>query len=422
MSKPLVFISHSAKETLTKEVLAKVVAQLKPDFEVLLDQDRLEANDPWRKELDIWMSLCNVAIILFSEAALKSDWVLKETTILRWRRALDERFIIVPVLFPPVAHKTLDENEKFAPLALNEIQMLTAETADTIVERIVERLAPLKGTGNKKTALQQLESLIASKLSELETRNPQALQDAATELNLPLGWRSDKKYSEDLARSLLSADFALVAAAILVLAPHFNDPGTALQIIDWLSPFWVDVHAVARLPELIKSPQKKRAICVNGIYFHFTPKSYLSRARADIYPWVSATVIAPRGYEENPQLQAQMIEAEIARQVLPLLGLDEGGEDLFSEDADRETAAKELTEPLFIVVPKELKDEVLEGLRDKFFRFSFFLLREDKALEPTKLKLQCIELLEPKLDPATEASVARLYFDTRGKVNSLKTR
>ena len=423
MPKPLVFISHSAKDALAKEVLDKVHSRLQPDFEVLLDQYRLEANDPWRNELDIWMGLCHVGVILFSKDALESDWVLKEATILRWRRARDESFVVVPVLFPPVEHKDLDENKKFAPLALNEIQMLTAETADDVVERIVKRLELLKHLGDAKTPLLELENLIASRLSELELRRPEALREAAAKLGQQLPWRSDNKYSEQLARALLSADPSQVAEAVLVMAPHFTSLEAAIDIIDRLTPFWVNPQAVARLPEMIKLPQKERAVCVNGVVFQFTPKSYLSRAQASIYPWISARVILPKGYEEQPKLQVQLIEEEIGKQILPQLGFDDDSEgDIFAGIADSLLAGKEKKEPLFIIVPEELDEKVLDVLRNKFSRFTFFLLKGNKALDQKKLKLKCIELLEPKLDPETEDRAFKLYFDTKGKVKSLRVR
>jgi len=56
MPKPLVFISHSAKDDLARSVLDKLRAAMDPDFEVLLDQLRLQPGDRWRQELDICFS------------------------------------------------------------------------------------------------------------------------------------------------------------------------------------------------------------------------------------------------------------------------------------------------------------------------------------------------------------------------------
>src|SRR5258706_16456502 len=420
MPKPLIFISHSAKaDPLAKKVLNKLCVALNSDFEVLLDQFRLEANDPWRKELDTWMSLCHAAVILFSEAALKSNWVIQEATILRWRRARDVDFVLIPVLFPPLTAKDLEKNERFAPLALNEIQMLSSETADNLVAKIFKRLGPLKDYGDKKTPLHELEDLIASRLFELESKSPEILRDAAAKLGLQLPWRSDSKYSRQLARALLSADFSHVTERVLLMAPYFSR-GAAIDIIDRLSTFWVDAQAVARVPEISSLPQKQRAICVNGSHIQFTPKSYLSRAKLGVYPWISAKVNPPNGYEEQPQKQLQMLENEIAKQILPLLGLDDE-DSIFSTTADLLLASREAKEPLFIIVPEKLDEKLLAELRQRFCRFTFFLLKSDPALDKEKLKLNFIELLEPRLNPQTEEKAFNLYSETKGKVNSLGT-
>ncbi|HEV7681695.1 MAG TPA: toll/interleukin-1 receptor domain-containing protein [Pyrinomonadaceae bacterium] len=419
MPKPLVFISHSAKEPLAKEVLEQLRVKLEPDFEVLLDKYRLEANDPWRRELVTWMSLCHVAVILFSKRALKAPWVLQEATILKWRRVSDKNFVVIPVLIPPVKPKNL-ENKMFAPLALNEIQMLTGDKASDIVDRILKRLEPLKEQGEVRAGLQWLEEKIISNLSGLETINPQALVQAAAKLGLTMPWKSDSGYSKQLARALLSAEFSQVAEAILVLTPHLQDYGKGVEILDRLSPFWVDPQAAARLPEMSALPQQQRAVCVNGANHDFTPRCYLSRARADIYPWLTATITRPDGLEEGDQ-QMKSIEEEVVRQFAKPFDLGEVAvEDFFTGQADKFVEAIEETDPLFIIIPRGVDEDLVERLRKRFVRFTFFMLNDDQTLDAAKLKLRNIELLEPKLDPSVEASNAKTYYLTRIKLNSLK--
>jgi len=417
MAKPLVFISHSAKDDLARSVLDKLQAALNPDFEVLLDKLRLQPNDYWARELDIWMSLCHAAVIIFSDDALKSDWVLQEATILRWRRASDPNFVLIPVLLPTVRAKSLKENEKFAPLSLNEIQMAAADTADDAVNKILSALAGVKSSGDKKTPLHELEDLIASRLYELESRNSEALREAALILGVQVPWQSNNKYSQQVARALLSADFSAVAKAVVLMAPHMSRKA-AFDLIDRLSPFWVDAQAVAPVPEIIQSPQKQRAICVNGSFLQFTPKSYLGRAQLSMNPWVSVKVNLPKGYEEQPDLQIKLLEKEIQKQILQqLLLADDDEQDLISSGADFLLANREKKEPLFIIVPGELDEQVFDALREKFFRFTFFVLKKAELLDPAKLELSCIRLLEPKLDPQNEEKAFELYSNTRYQIN-----
>jgi len=421
MPKPLVFISHSAKDGLAKSVLEKLRTALNPDFEVLLDQDKLEPNDVWARELAIWMGLCNAAVIIFSKDALKSAWVLKEATILRWRRDSDPDFVIVPILLPGVDAKKLKKEKRFEPLSLNEIQMAVADTADAAVDKVLKRLAPMKNLGEKKTPLHKLEDTIATRLYELEDKSPNVLREAAAILGVQILWQSNNRYSQQLARALLIADFSKVSEAVLAIAEYLSEEA-AIYIIERLAPFWVNAQAVARLHELVQAPNNQRAICVNGKLGPFTPKQYLSRARISLPAWISASISPQNGNEENPQLQMQSIEREIRQQVLPLLGYeDEYNQGLFSSEAEFLLTDDEATEPLFIIVPKNLDEQVLDALRKKFSRFTFFLIKEDESLDPPKLKLKLIELLEPKLDPKTEEEAFRRYSRARGEIRRLHT-
>jgi hypothetical protein len=229
--------------------------------------------------------------------------------------------------------------------------------------------------------------------------------------------QSNNKYSQQVARALLSADFSAVAKAVVLMAPHMSRKA-AFDLIDRLSPFWVDAQAVAPVPEIIQSPQKQRAICVNGSFLQFTPKSYLGRAQLSMDPWVSVRVNLPKGYEEQPDLQVKMLEKEIQKQILQqLLLADDDEQDLISSGADFLLANREKKEPLFIIVPGELDEQVFDALREKFFRFTFFVLKKGELLDPAKLELSCIRLLEPKLDPQNEEKAFELYSTTRYQIN-----
>ena len=47
--------------------------------------------------------------------------VLKEATVLAWRRSLDKDFVLIPILLPPIKRSDLEKGS-FRPLVLNEIQ------------------------------------------------------------------------------------------------------------------------------------------------------------------------------------------------------------------------------------------------------------------------------------------------------------
>lgn len=142
--KPQIFISHSAKDAEAKAVLDALDDRLRAvGFEVLLDKERLQPGAMWRDDLHRWMDVCRAAVILLSNDALTSAWVMQEATILAGRRSRDQQFVVLPVLLSRVQRSDFAQGP-FASLAINQIQAAHEDTPAAIAEQVVQRLAPLK--------------------------------------------------------------------------------------------------------------------------------------------------------------------------------------------------------------------------------------------------------------------------------------
>lgn len=141
MAGPSVFISHSIKDpgdepaeadartawTRAKSLLAlrtRLHAKLAAaGFDPWLDQRKLDPPAEWRDGLHFALARADGAVLLLDENAVqKSDWVLKEATILTWMRAVGIPVVIVPVLVG-VGSKALAARG-FGPVKLSEIQAL----------------------------------------------------------------------------------------------------------------------------------------------------------------------------------------------------------------------------------------------------------------------------------------------------------
>ncbi len=416
MPRPLIFISHSAKDDDARDVLEQIEAKLRGAFDVFVDRKRLEAGMYWRRELDTWMGLCRGAVILFSRDALTSSWVRKEATILCARRAWDASFVLVPVRLPTVKRADLD-HEDFSPLALNEIQMVTEKTTKAIVKKVAERFAPL-AAGDERTPLRELERVIASMLVEVENKSPEVLVEAAGKLGASLTARlPGQSYNAQLARELINAEPQSMLEAFEVLNPYFADWGTAVRLFELLVPFWVDSAAVAQIPPMIKRSPKQRAVSVNGSLSPFTQKAYIRRARCGPVDWLYVQTTGARGFEENLDAQLKKIEEEIRTQIKAKLDIsDDYDEDTVQLAIDSQINTLEKIEPLFVIVPRGLSEEVLTGLRDKFPAFTFFLLSGDGVPDAAQLKLKHIKSLCPPLTPGQEQAAFNSYHNTLGKV------
>lgn len=95
------FISHSSRDEGAKSFLKEVcqgLADSNKGFNVLVDQEGIPFGADWERYLNEWLAECDAAVILFSADSIQSWWVLKEATIVTWRRELNEQFTVVPVL------------------------------------------------------------------------------------------------------------------------------------------------------------------------------------------------------------------------------------------------------------------------------------------------------------------------------------
>ncbi len=270
-----VFISHSAKETDEREALDLLVARLEAEsgIDVLVDYKRLQAGDEWRQEIHTWMALCQAAIVLFSPTALKSQWVLKEATILTWRRALDPAFIFVPVLLN-ASHQDLDAVEQYSPLAIDEIQFAkTSQALDAVIDRLRDVIGK-----DPITPMDLWVSRLSTRLQVIHERNPGALQQAAEEADVEFPWVGSLTPAQVLARKLLAANIGQLRQAIRTLVEVTGNDDGIDEIIEILIPTWVNPIAVANVP---------------GIAGRGEPPRMLSVSASD--PWVAINCVVRAG-------------------------------------------------------------------------------------------------------------------------------
>ncbi len=148
-----VFISHSAhkvEEPATLTFLDALVARLQAEsFEPLTDQRDLKAGDDWVQRLYAWMGLCDAAVVLLSPRAVtreNSTWVPREVNLLLWRKALDPRFVVIPVLIGGLTKAGLKNNPFLADARLSEIQFAPKLAEAAQIDEIVAVLKAKLGS------------------------------------------------------------------------------------------------------------------------------------------------------------------------------------------------------------------------------------------------------------------------------------
>jgi hypothetical protein len=281
--KPQVFISHTDGEDPDAQAFRALLSRGLADagFDPVLDQERNELGDLWRRQLLVWMLGCHAGLILLTKKAIEgtgTPWMQFETTVLVMLRTRSEiaddgapAFPIIPVLVPPVRPEDI-QGSWLGPLALDEIQSGRASAA--LVKRVVASLAK---RGLKESLadspLQALQSVVRPWLRKVD-------RDVVLATGKALGadtttWTLDDA-PDRLVRELLKADLDGVGKAMTTLAPQL--PDHAQQLLDILAAAWVDPEAAAKLPPIARST--RRVAGINAKWTKFTGDSYVRRAWA----------------------------------------------------------------------------------------------------------------------------------------------
>lgn len=283
-----VFISHaSADRAQTKELLAALRAaapadELSPrvDFELLADYESLRLGEEWPRQLNEWMARSHAGVILLTEAAVRSAWVLKEATILTWRKSVDPGFVLIPLRAPEVTDELL-RKEKFDPLMLPLLQSWSERDMGNIAATIREQL---RACDTRSTPFDRLIGRLADILVGV---GENTLRDVAVRLHAPTphwqpGADPRRHMAEAMARSLLCQDLGGYTEGglnrLLGELAITTDKETLRRLLAFLAPHWVDCHAAGQLAA-VATATARRAAALNGEFLvDYTAKMYAMRA------------------------------------------------------------------------------------------------------------------------------------------------
>lgn len=248
-------------------------------IEVLVDIDGLIPGDDWNHNLNLWLAECHLAIILFSERAIKkSYWVAKEASILSWRAELEENFKLIPVLLDGVKAEDL-ANDFLGVLKIDSNQCIRdAQTVEVIFAGIVKILGEPDDLASDypQTPLELLQGGIAELLNDKTTEGSlrKALESIGCAMPIPIP--TDKKaYANLLARAFLQTLPASVgscssafkkALSQLIPAPFYD---RARELFKYIRPLWVEP---ADASPLRLAKQLRYPVALNGLLISWPDK------------------------------------------------------------------------------------------------------------------------------------------------------
>lgn len=445
-----IFISHGLDKKVGSDMrfLDRLQAALETApaggvaHQVLLDRSQLEAGDDWQDVLHELLAECDAAVLLLSPRALARPWVLKESTVLAYRKALDTRFPLFPVLLGGVQPADLGMGS-FSPLCLQAVQGLQPGAADPLVQPAIDSAAAravakalharlarwLQDVRTApRTPLDALEAALKTRIRR--AADLQALEQLCERLTgRPLRWRPT-------AQAAAAAEPARLIAATLVsglaLAPGAAPPNPlasliddlfqqcgldrddAQVVLDLLAPLWTRPDAAATLADVAgrnRQPVAAGAPPAPGqsvvLQCEMAPFSADQHVRRVLLPTTRHTVVRTLagGHSDNrlDELKAQ-VRAEYLRLAQrpgqPAAQLAPARIDARLASIDNQLA---FAETVFFVIPAPVPDaQLLADLQAAFPRQTFIL----HCAGPLPSPLPPRVLALPPVDPDHELAMA----------------
>lgn len=397
------FVSHSSHSDASKTRLRTVCQRLgNAGFSVLVDYEEIEAGDAWRDRIHVSLAECQAALILFDEEALSSPWVLKEATILSWRRALEkDGFRLFPVCLGSVAKGDL-ETKQFAPLLLNEVQHVINADADSIVAAV------LNGVNASSDSLSLMELLVDDIAKQLELLNlsDSTLENVARQqdpnIRFTQGESRRAKFAELLARRLFrTGPLCLSAAVDLLNALGSASTRSVIEKIAYLiAPLWVEPDAAALVERACARAGDFQDLAFYSAklrtFTQFAAEDYVRRAylRSAVYTLLSVEEVSA-GDDMNHVMERIR---DYVREQSEAHKYDE-------DDEIDEYINESLTDdPAFVLLPLVLDETTLGQLREKYPRLTFLMYTSQSGPNKTALCSRA-RYIEPELTTDTEKTI-----------------
>jgi hypothetical protein len=391
-----VFISHSARKD--EEILAVLHALRDAledaGFDVWLDKARLEPGAVWRDEIDRALLRCDAAVVVVSDTALVSDWVLKETSILSARRRVGRAFPLIPVIVPPMTVDRLQRSGRLDPVRLEDYQSVQAADPASGAEKVVAVLLPFKSRFDDNSPRRLQELRIATLLGDIDE---DLLAAAGEHLNLRReDWALVPNRGRLFAQRLLEADLNALREAVDVM--RIVRPEVASELFETAAPFaWVEWEAASGINDVVAA-DPPRAVGINSEET-LTCEMYVRCAAANLH-WGAVT----GGFsgERTPE--------ELCRHVrVALTGAFKGPPGGLIPDEQLKEILR-LYKTVVIIPHPPPDDAALEEVKATFEDLTLFFAAGPEAETLLRERgLDFVRVLKPELDPTIESDALTQY-------------
>lgn len=267
-----VFISHSAhrtEEPATQTFLNALVKAMKavPGLEPQVDQKDLHPGDQWLQKLYTWMGLCNAAVIMLSPRAVtreNSAWVPREANLLLWRKALDPRFVVIPVLIGGLKPADLAGNPFLADVRLTDLQLAPGLTDKAKISKIVQGLRDKLGSGTARLAFDPLRVHVEDCLQRYAPTD-----SISATLTGHFGddpWQPYLQPHQNLSHKMLrrAVHDTVDSVIVDVIQGSQGDTRLGVRLFEALFPMRLPAESAGRLLTLCRQQEGRGSVLVNS--------------------------------------------------------------------------------------------------------------------------------------------------------------
>ncbi|MCE4554661.1 toll/interleukin-1 receptor domain-containing protein [Roseateles cellulosilyticus] len=404
-----VFISHRNGRADEIAFIRRLRDGLADDgFETLVDFERLASGAALRQDVYTWLGICHAAVVLLSPEALGEDsaWVPTESSILAWRRTLDPKFLLIPVLMPGVELDDLRVHLRFRDLGLHDLLCIPFENEASTLGKIRAALQPLQPIA--RTPMEELAEQIEVKLQGVrdDFLDEVTRLCGAAQHELPAGMLRNRV----AALALLQAPLAETLAALEYLAPRLGGAHDIDHILDLVAPSWVDLCAARWLAQCALAPAPRPAVVVNA-QTQFGAEMFVRRAccRPPRTMWHLVKVTAVFGEKAFEDLAMEIQVALETAFASALQYADSPAQQLLLVLAKLHKLGRATVVMLRLNVGFE---ELIPPLQERFPYLTFLFLSGDE-LPSQEFPTSLLRLVEPSLAPGQELDALTTYQTAR---------
>lgn len=378
-----VFVSHSSQED--QAVLTAIADAIKAqdNLALLMDTELLDAGDPWRARINLWLGGCDAAVLVLSEKALESPWVVYEASVLSYRNR-GGNFLIIPVLLRDPQGKLLSDRRLDAQ-HIKETQAIISDDAAAIAQRVIDALPDHGGDRPIDRIVDQFRVI-------LDTVPPARLQKAADKLHTPLPWEPGEDLTGVFVEKLVGATTEEAAAALFQLSGHFKkDPDRIEEMVNLVAASWINPKALTLLPEVCKAISG-RAVALNAQLQDTAEIYHLAASGGDI-SW--------HFIRSGPDASGKGLDEPIVPRVEDIRDLVE--QDLCAHlHCTKEELPQELEDyavHTFVVgiAAVGFTDALIEELQKKFPRVTFFFITGSQSPPTAAVERRLVTPITPDL-------------------------